>query len=134
VVVVGANRATALQAMRAVVADQAEQGLAALAEQERCSLSLLATAQAEAEAASQLRQHNRKLFNQLQDMRGSIRVLCRVRPSHAAEDEADAVVPTGGELGVDQVRVRYIPEGPSKSHIALDGLGDGPVCHIDLGR
>jgi hypothetical protein len=131
VVVVGSSRATALQAMRAVVADQAEQGLAALVEQERASLSLLATARAEAAAAAQLRQHNRTLFNQLQDLRGSIRVLCRVRPSHAAADEADAVVPTGGELGVDQVRDS--PTAHHESPFALDGLREA-VCHIHLVR
>ncbi|KAK3233214.1 hypothetical protein CYMTET_56467 [Cymbomonas tetramitiformis] len=50
-----------------------------------------------------LREQNRLMYNQLQELRGNIRVLCRLRPPR--EGEPVAVVTAEGEDNMDQVEV-----------------------------
>jgi kinesin family protein C2/C3 len=41
-------------------------------------------------------EENRQLYNTVQDLRGSIRVFCRVRPRGATGDGSAAMVEVGG--------------------------------------
>lgn len=57
-----------------------------------------------------LKEENRRLYNQVQELKGSIRVFCRVRPLGTTGDASDSCVETGadGELAL------YDPRGDRK--------------------
>lgn len=84
--------------LAAVEADGAQRRAAA--EAELASLrSQLADAGELQAAHKALQAENRALYNTVQDLRGSIRVFCRVRPRGATGDATAAVVEPGGEEG-----------------------------------
>jgi len=87
-----------------VSSETSESGAVAeqLAQQAGTLLQEHALALKKLEKFDKMREQNRQLYNQIQELRGSIRVFARIRP---CKDADVAVLSTEGELGLDQVQV-----------------------------
>ena len=72
------------------------QGMAAKLEDCRNQIQMLAGFQ---DKYASVQKENRTLYNMVQDLRGAIRVYCRVRPCGATGDSSASVVETEEELG-----------------------------------
>lgn len=72
---------------------------------------------------------NKKLYNQVQDLRGAIRVFCRVRPSGTTGDDAEACVkvgPDGCELAV------YNPRNDERKAFRFDRVFEQGCSQQDV--
>ena len=63
-----------------------------------------------------LQEENRSLYNQIQDLRGNIRVFCRVRPPGATGDDSPSCV----DAGVDSEVAVYDPARKSRRTFKFD--------------